>query len=65
MKKISLKAARVNAGMTQTDVETKLGYARSTLTRWETGKCVPRADKLEALCNLYGVLVTDIKLKNR
>lgn len=33
MEQITLKAARVNAGLTQTDVETKLGYARSTLTR--------------------------------
>lgn len=65
MEKISLKAARINADLTQTDVETKLGYSRSTLTRWETGKCVPRADKLKALCDLYGVSVTDIKLKNR
>ena len=62
MEQITLKAARVNAGLTQTDVETKLGYARSTLTRWETGKCVPRADKLAALCTLYGVSVTDIRI---
>lgn len=42
MKTISLRAARVNAGLRQSDVERKLGYSRSTLTRWETGKCIPR-----------------------
>lgn len=60
--KITLKAARVNAGMKQTDVEKALGFSRSTLTRWENGKCVPRADTLETLCKLYGVSLEDIKI---
>jgi len=61
--KITLKAARVNAGLKQSDVEKRLGFSRSTLTRWETGKRIPRADSLAALCNLYNVSIVDIALK--
>lgn len=60
--KITLKAARVNAGMKQSDVEKTLGFSRSTLTRWESGKCTPRANTLEELCRLYGVSLSDIKI---
>lgn len=60
---ITLKAARVNAGMTQIQVEKTTGFARSTLTRWETGKGFPRIDHLTTLCKLYGVPVDCIKRK--
>lgn len=55
MVRITLKAARVNAGLTQQQVEAATGIARSTLTRWENGKVSPRMDDLEKLCALYGV----------
>lgn len=58
---ITLRAARVNAGLTQTQVEAATGFARSTLFRWETGKGFPRIDDLTTLCNLYGVPVECIK----
>lgn len=60
---ITLRAARVNAGLTQQQVEAETGFARSTLTRWETGKGFPRIDDLTTLCKLYGVPVEFIKKK--
>ena len=60
---ITLKAARVNAGLTQAQVEKETGYARSTLTSWESGKTFPRADVLEVLCKLYDIPVGNIKIK--
>lgn len=60
---ITLKAARVNANFTQAQVTNITGYARSTLTSWESGKTVPRADVLEALCELYKIPVDSIKIK--
>ncbi len=60
---ITLKAARVNAGLTQKQVEKQTGFARSTLTRWENGKGFPRIDDLSTLCELYGVSVDCIKKK--
>lgn len=58
---ITLKAARVNAGFTQQQVEARTGFARSTLTRWENGKSSPRMGDLAVLCKLYGVPVEYIK----
>lgn len=58
---ITLKAARVNAGLTQQQVEAETGFARSTLTRWENGKSSPRMDDLTVLCKLYDIPVECIK----
>lgn len=59
--KITLKAARVNAGLTQQQVEKATGFARSTLTRWENGKVSPRMEDVEVLCKLYDVSLECIK----
>ena len=53
--KLTLRAARINAGLTQTDVLNKTGWARSTLTRWERYETLPPAKKRKRLCDLYGV----------
>lgn len=55
---ITLRAARVNAGLTQEQVQEQLGISRSTLYRIETGKCSP---KYKALCQLYGISPALIK----
>ena len=60
---LTLRAARVNAGLTQQQVFEKTGYARSTLARWESGKSAPRMNDLAVLCELYGVPVECIKWK--
>lgn len=60
---ITLKAARVNAGLTLEQVEKSTGYARKTLSSWENNKTVPRADKLLRLCNLYGISIEHIREK--
>ena len=39
MFQITLKAARVNAGLTQTDVAKAIGKSKSTVLKWEKGKC--------------------------
>lgn len=38
---ITLRAARINAGLLQGQVKDRTGYARSTLTSWESGKITP------------------------
>lgn len=58
---ITLKTARVNAGLTQKQVEEATGFARSTLTSWEKGTTSPRIKDLERLCSLYGIPMDKIK----
>ena len=55
MVKITLKAARINAGLTQGDVATELGVSLSTIKNWEKGITFPTQPQIDNLCNLYGV----------
>lgn len=53
MSKITLKAARVNIGITQKEAAKRLNVSNKTLCNWENGISVPKADKIDAICNLY------------
>lgn len=61
MLQITLKAARINAGLTQMDVVNRTGISRSTLHRWENGKGAPKLNDLRTLCELYQVPMDCIK----
>lgn len=53
--KISIRAARVNAGYSQKEAADYLGVSNKTLGNWEKGITFPPADKIPAICELYGV----------
>lgn len=53
MPKISLKAARVNAGYTIAQAADIAGVSISTIKSWEAGKTFPSQPKIEALCAAY------------
>lgn len=55
MPKISLKAARVNAQLSQQEAADRIGVAVSTLRNWETGKTYPKQPQIEKLCDVYGI----------
>lgn len=55
MPKISLAAARVNAKLSQGEAAKKLGVSNKTLWSWENGLSVPRGDKIDEICELYGI----------
>lgn len=55
MPRITLKAARVNVGLTQKEAAEKLNVSNKTLCSWEKGVSVPKADKIDVICDLYGV----------
>ena len=59
--KITLAAARVNAGLTQVDVIKALDISNHKLTAWENGASEPTISEAEALCNLYGLSYDQIK----
>jgi transcriptional regulator with XRE-family HTH domain len=58
--KISLEAARTNAGLTQKEVAKALGKSNKTVCSWEKGKSFPNAMEIDALCKLYGVSYDNI-----
>lgn len=60
--KISLKAARINANLTQEDVAKALHKSKTTIVFWESGKSKIKASDLIKLCELYSVPVSVISL---
>lgn len=58
---ITLKAARVNKGITQQALADELKVTKKTISSWETGKTVPKIDIIEPLCNALGVKYNDIQ----
>ena len=57
---ITLQAARVNAGLKQTEVAAKLGITPETLSRWEKGKSYPNVLQITELEKLYHISYADI-----
>ena len=60
MLKISLKAARVNAELSQKEVAKTLKVSNKTVHSWEKGETSPSAKHIDALCELYKVSYDDI-----
>ena len=58
--RISLKAARINKNLTQEQVAKELNVTKKTVGSWESGKTMPKLEKVEPLCDLYGVTYDDI-----
>lgn len=54
---ITLKAARVNAGLTQNEAAKKLGITRGTLASYEKYKTKPDIDRAKKIAALYGTTV--------
>ena len=57
---ITLKAARVNAGITQKDAAKALGVAVTTIIRYEAGETFPDVPTIKKMEELYGVSYNDI-----
>lgn len=55
MKRFSLRAARVNARLSQKEAAKKLEISNKTLCSWENGKTYPDQPMIEKVCALYGV----------
>ncbi len=60
MPKMTLKAARVNAGYSQKQVATLLKISNRTVCAWENGKSVPNLKRVAELCALYNVAYDDV-----
>lgn len=60
--KISLAAARVNAGLTQEEVAKKIKVDKKSVVNWEKGRTRPNAAVVYFLSNLYRIPVDNIFL---
>lgn len=58
---MTMKAARINRNLTQEEVAVKLNVTKKTVSSWETGKTLPGFNKIEAICELYGLSYDDIQ----
>ena len=50
-----LKQARLDAGLTQQEVESMTGIRHQNLSKYETGTLEPNIENLGKLCDLYYV----------
>lgn len=60
MAKITLRAARVNAGVTQKVAAKHVSVSNKTMVKWEKGLAFPNVIQALALCRLYGISFDDI-----
>ena len=58
---ISMKAARVNAGLTQIQVAEKIRKTKGTVASYESYMTAPDITTAQALAKLYGMSINDIK----
>ena len=61
--KITLKAARVNAGLTQQEAAKKLGISYQTLSRYEGESGNVRQEMLKKMSELYKIPIEFIFFK--
>lgn len=61
-RKISLKAARVNAGLKQAEAGATIGRSRDYISRMEAGEAKPTRWELERLSMVYGWPLEEIRL---
>ncbi len=57
---ITLKAARINASLTQKEAASALDITKSTLASYEMGKTIPKIDMAKKIARLYGMSTEDI-----
>ena len=52
----------MQTGITKTELAKRLGVDSSTITTWTIGRSMPRNDKIEKLCELFGITLADLML---
>lgn len=60
--KITMAAARKNAGLTQKQLATKCNVSESTVIKWENGQSLPSIKKLPLLEQAYGMSLDYVKI---
>lgn len=58
--KMTLRAARVNAQLTQKEAAERLNVSNGTLCNWEKGISFPDIQQVNKICELYGVSLDNL-----
>ncbi len=61
--KVSLRAARINAGLSLREAAQRVRISESSLQRYEKGTATPRLSTVRALLALYGAQYDDIDFR--
>lgn len=59
--KISMAAARINAGLTQKEVCKKLNISKTTIVNYEKGRTVPDIITGQKFADLYEIPIDNLK----
>lgn len=61
MERVSIKALRIDRGLTQAEFAKALNVTKKTVSSWEQGKTCPKLDKIEAICDTLNVPYDSIR----
>lgn len=62
--RISLAAARVNAGYTQQEACKLIGVSKNTLIAWESGKRIPNPNYIKKIEEVYKINYSNLNFFN-
>ena len=51
---------RKEKNFTQAELAVKLGVSNKTISKWETGKCMPDYNVIQSLCNQLGISISEL-----
>lgn len=63
MRKISMAAARVDAGMTQSEMAKAVGVSKNSIVDWEKGRKHPNLEQFERYCKACGWKTSEVDCK--
>lgn len=63
--KISLRAARVNANLSQVEAARRIGVCKATLQKYENGETVPDWDTVETISQVYNFPINYISFTRK
>ena len=58
---MSMKAIRIDRGLTQADLAKAVGVTKKTVSSWESGKTHPSVDKVDAVCRALNVAYDHVR----
>lgn len=61
MERMSMKAVRIDRGITQAELAKAINVNKKTVSSWEQGKTRPKLDKIEAICKALNVPYDSIR----